>query len=81
VPHQPNLRLLRRLAKVVGLSADRVHINLDRYGNVSGASCAIALHEVLQRTDLRPGARLLLLTAGAGYTAGAAIVRLPLETS
>lgn len=74
VPHQPNRRILDRLAKLGRFEAGKLYVNVDRIGNVSGASVAIALDEVLRGGLVRPGGRVLLLTAGAGYTAGAALL-------
>lgn len=71
VPHQPNRRILDRLAKVGRFDPKKLFINVDRIGNVSGASVAIALDEVLRTRAYR---RLLLIAAGAGYTAGAALL-------
>jgi 3-oxoacyl-[acyl-carrier-protein] synthase-3 len=74
VPHQPNRRILDRLARLAGLPPDRVYVNIDRLGNLSGASVAVALDEVLESGRAKPGDRVLLLAAGAGYTAGAALL-------
>lgn len=74
VPHQPNVRILERLARLVRLPRERLVITCDRFGNVGGASVAIALDHALARGRIHPGDRILLLTAGAGYTAGAALL-------
>lgn len=74
VPHQPNRRILDRMARLARIPVDRIYVNIDRTGNVSGASVAIALDEVLTAGLVAPGARVLLLAAGAGYTAGAALL-------
>lgn len=74
VPHQPNVRILERLARLVRLPRERLVITCDRLGNVGGASVAIALDHALARGRIHPGDRILLLTAGAGYTAGAALL-------
>lgn len=75
VPHQPNARLLLRLARVAGLPPEKLFMNVERYGNTSGAACAIALDEALRSGTLADGDLVLLLTAGAGYTGGAALLR------
>ncbi len=49
-------------------------VNVDRIGNVSGATVAIGLDEALRSGRARAGAKILLLAAGAGYTAGAALL-------
>ncbi len=74
VPHQPNRRILERLGRLAGIPSDRVYVNIDRVGNISGASVAVALDEVIESGRLKAGDRVLLLTAGAGYTAGAALL-------
>jgi 3-oxoacyl-[acyl-carrier-protein] synthase-3 len=75
VPHQPNRRILDRLSRILRLPPEKIFVNVERIGNVSGATCAIALEEALRVAPLTPGARVMLLAAGAGYTAGAALLR------
>lgn len=74
VPHQPNQRILDRLSKVLGLPQGKLWSNVARLGNMSGASCAVALHEALVSGELRSGSKVLLLAGGAGFTAGAALL-------
>ncbi len=76
VPHQPNRRILERLTRILRIPADKMFIDVERIGNVSGATCAIALDEALRTRPLQEGARVMLLAAGAGYTAGAALLRI-----
>jgi len=73
VPHQANLNLLQTLGKRLGISADRFVINVDRYGNTSGASAFLALEQAKQEQRWRAGAYGLLLAFGAGFTWGAAL--------
>lgn len=73
VPHQPNLRILERVARLLRLPLDRFEVVVDTIGNVGGASVGIALHHAFTTGRIQPGMRVLLLTAGAGYTAGAAL--------
>ena len=74
VPHQPNKRILDRLSRLAGIPAEKVYVNIDRVGNISGATVAVALDEVLRARRVTSGDRVLLLAAGAGYTAGAALL-------
>ncbi len=73
VPHQANLNLLRALGKRLAISAERLVINVDRYGNTSGASAFIALQQAQDEKRFRAGAYVLLLAFGAGFTWGAAL--------
>jgi 3-oxoacyl-[acyl-carrier-protein] synthase-3 len=73
VPHQPNRRILARLSKLAGIAEDKIVIDIEKRGNMSGASVGAALDRAL-RERAKPGDRILLVTAGAGYTAGAALL-------
>jgi 3-oxoacyl-[acyl-carrier-protein] synthase-3 len=73
VPHQANRRIVERVRAVARLPEEKVVINIDRVGNISGATVAVALDEALRARRARAGSRVLLLSAGAGYTAGAAL--------
>ena len=55
VPHQANLRIIEAVAKRLNLPLDRVVINIDRYGNTSGASIPIALTEAVGDRQAAPG--------------------------
>jgi 3-oxoacyl-[acyl-carrier-protein] synthase-3 len=51
-----------------------VFVNLDRYGNTSAASVAIALDEAVEQGVVQRGDLVLLLVFGAGLTWGAAVI-------
>lgn len=74
VPHQPNVRILERVARLLRLPRERLVITCDRLGNLGGASVGVALDEAWRSGRIHPGDKVLLLTAGAGYTAGAALL-------
>jgi 3-oxoacyl-[acyl-carrier-protein] synthase-3 len=75
VPHQANLRINEMAAKRLGLGADRVFNNIDRYGNTTAASIPIALCEARERGMVRSGSRVVLAAFGAGLTWGATLLR------
>jgi 3-oxoacyl-[acyl-carrier-protein] synthase-3 len=75
IMHQANIRIIESAARRLSIPDDRVVINVDKYGNTSAASMAIALDEVYRQGKLRPGDNILLVGFGAGFTLGAAIVR------
>lgn len=77
VPHQPNVRILERVARLLRLPRERLVVTCDTLGNTGGASAAIALHLALTQGRIAPGDKVLILTAGAGYTAGAALLEAP----
>lgn len=75
VPHQANLNLLRQVAKQLAVPEEKVVINLDRYGNTSGASAFLALHQASQTERLHSGKYILILAFGAGFTWGSALCK------
>lgn len=75
IPHQANIRILDATAKRIGLRDDQVYVNVDRYGNTSGATIPIALDEVNRAGRLRAGDILLLDAFGGGFTWASALVR------
>lgn len=75
VPHQANLRIITATAKKLAMSMDQVVVNLDRYGNTSAASVAIALDEAVRDGRIQRGHLVLLEAFGGGWTWGSALVR------
>jgi 3-oxoacyl-[acyl-carrier-protein] synthase-3 len=75
VAHQANRRILVDCAEALGLDMAKVYMNIDRYGNTSGASIPVALCEAWEEGLLSPGDRVLLLAFGGGYTWGGAMIR------
>ncbi len=74
MPHQANVRILSAFARNLGLSEERVYMNLERYGNTSAASIPIALAEAVAEGRLAPGDRVLMVAFGGGFTWGATVV-------
>lgn len=75
VAHQANRRILAECADALGLDLAKVYMNIDRYGNTSGASIPVALCEAWEAGLISPGDRVLLLAFGGGYTWGGAMIR------
>ena len=75
IPHQANQRIVDSVGKRLGITGDRVFVNLDRYGNTSAASIPIALDEAVRSGRLKEGDILLLDAFGGGLTWGSALVR------
>ncbi len=76
VPHQANENIIRCGATEVGISMDRVALNIDRYGNTIGASIPIALDEALRQGRARPGDHVMLVGFGAGLSWGGNLLQL-----
>lgn len=74
IPHQANLRIIEYAAKKLKLNEGNFYINLDRYGNTSAASVAIAMDEMSRNGLLKAGDKIIVLGFGAGLTWGAALI-------
>ncbi len=75
IPHQANIRIIEATAKHAGLPMDKVYVNVDRFGNTSAASVAIALDEAVRGGRLRPGMKVMLCAFGAGFTWASLVVQ------
>jgi len=75
IPHQANIRIIEATAKHAGMPMDKVYVNVDRFGNTSAASIAIALDEAVKTGRLKPGMIVMLCAFGAGFTWGSMVVR------
>jgi 3-oxoacyl-[acyl-carrier-protein] synthase-3 len=75
IPHQANIRIIEATAKHAGMPMDKVYVNVDRFGNTSAASIAIALDEAVHTGRLKPGMVVMLCAFGAGFTWGSMVVR------
>jgi 3-oxoacyl-[acyl-carrier-protein] synthase-3 len=75
IPHQANIRILNNLAERLGVGAEKVFINVQKYGNTSAASIPIALDEANRNGRIEAGDLVLLCAFGGGFTWGAVLVR------
>ncbi|MBN2122737.1 MAG: ketoacyl-ACP synthase III [Deltaproteobacteria bacterium] len=74
IPHQANLRMFQAIAKHLKLSMDRFYVTIHKYGNISSASCAIAIDEAVRDGSIREGNLICLPVFGGGLTWGSALI-------
>ena len=75
VSHQANRRIITAAAEQLGLPAEKVMINIERYGNTTAATIPLALADGLAERRLKKGDLVLLASVGAGFTVGAVLLR------
>lgn len=75
VLHQANQRIIDSAVSDLGVTPEKVYVNLDRYGNTSGASIPLALDEALKEGRVRRGDYVLLCGFGSGLAWGTALIR------
>ncbi|MFT4152396.1 beta-ketoacyl-ACP synthase III [Parafilimonas sp.] len=78
VPHQANLRIIDATANRMGLSKEKVMINIQRYGNTTAATIPLCLWE--WEKQLKKGDNLVLAAFGGGFTWGATWVKWSYDT-
>jgi 3-oxoacyl-[acyl-carrier-protein] synthase-3 len=74
IPHQANRRIIDAVGDRLGAKPEQLFVNLDRYGNTSAASVAIALDEAVTSGRVVRGDLIMIVAFGAGLTWGAAII-------
>jgi 3-oxoacyl-[acyl-carrier-protein] synthase-3 len=75
VPHQANLRIISATADRMGLSMEKVMVNIDRYGNTTAGTLPLCMSEWWERGLIDKGDGLVLATFGAGFTWGAGYLK------
>ncbi|HUW99811.1 MAG: beta-ketoacyl-ACP synthase III [Phycisphaerae bacterium] len=75
VPHQVNTRIIDASTSRMGFPPEKVFLNIEKYGNTGGASCAMAYHEAREQGLLGPGDVAILVAFGGGLTWAAAVVK------
>ena len=74
IPHQANRRIIDVVGERLGATPEQLFVNLDKYGNTSAASVAIALDEAVTSGKISRGDLILLVVFGSGLTWGAAVI-------
>ncbi|MFA5155941.1 MAG: beta-ketoacyl-ACP synthase III [Candidatus Omnitrophota bacterium] len=75
IPHQANIRIIAAVGKKLCFPLDKFYVNIERYGNMSSASLAVALCEAVKEGRISKGDTVLLDAFGAGLVWGACIIK------
>ncbi len=75
IPHQANIRIIEATAKRLKLPVEKIFVNIQKYGNMSGATTAIGLDEAFREGRIKKGDYVELVAFGAGLTWGAAVIK------
>ena len=73
VAHQANKRIIEATAKRVGVPAEKVMINIHKYGNTTSATLPLLLADY--ESQLKKGDNLIFAAFGGGFTWGAAYLK------
>lgn len=75
VPHQANMRIIDSAGKRLGIPDEKFFVNIDKYGNTSGASIPLALDEAIQAGRVKKGDTIVTVGFGAGLTWAAGVMK------
>ncbi len=74
VPHQANVRILKKLQEKLAIPDEKLFCNVSQYGNTSAASIPIALDEAYREGRIENGNNILFCSFGGGFTWGATLL-------
>lgn len=74
IPHQANIRMFQYIAQAMKIPFEKFYLTLHKYGNISSASCAIALDEAVRDGSVQKGQWVCLPVFGGGLTWGSALI-------
>jgi 3-oxoacyl-[acyl-carrier-protein] synthase-3 len=75
IPHQANLRIAEFVQRQLKFNDNQVFNNIQKYGNTTAASIAIALDEAYDQDKINKGDLVVLASFGSGYTWGSVIIK------
>jgi 3-oxoacyl-[acyl-carrier-protein] synthase-3 len=75
IPHQANIRMFQHIGKSLNIPFEKFYLTLQKYGNISSASCAISLDEAVRDGSIKPQDLICLPVFGGGLTWGSALIR------
>ena len=75
IPHQANIRIINAVTKALRIPREKVYVNIERYGNTSAATTAIALCEAWEEKRIKKDDIIVLDAFGGGLVWGALVIR------
>ncbi|MEM7241574.1 MAG: beta-ketoacyl-ACP synthase III [Pseudomonadota bacterium] len=75
IPHQANIRIIKKVAEKLGLSMDKIVVTVEHHGNTSAASIPLAMSEANKKGQLKQGDLILSEAIGGGLAWGSVIFR------
>jgi 3-oxoacyl-[acyl-carrier-protein] synthase-3 len=79
VPHQANKRIIDATAERMGLSSDKVMLNIQKYGNTTAGTIPLCLWDY--EKQMKKGDNIIISTFGAGFTWGSIYLKWAYDTN
>jgi len=74
IPHQANMRIIQAVSRRLKIPMDKFIVNIEKYGNTSGASIGLALDEAVVDGRIKRGDKILCVAFGGGFTWGSTLM-------
>ncbi|MBQ3461983.1 MAG: ketoacyl-ACP synthase III [Clostridia bacterium] len=74
IPHQANYRIVDAAIKRMGITQDKVFLNLEKFGNTSASCIPSSLSQAVEQGRVKNGDKIILVGFGGGLTWGAALL-------
>ncbi len=75
IPHQANIRMFQAISNHLEIPFEKFYVTIQKYGNMSSASCIVALDEAVRSQSVKSGQLVCLPVFGGGLTWGSALIR------
>ena len=79
IPHQANLFIMKKTAALLNLPLHKMEVSIDKAGNCIAGTVPLTLNQAYENNKLKPGSYVILVAAGAGLMAGAALYKVPVD--
>jgi 3-oxoacyl-[acyl-carrier-protein] synthase III len=76
IPHQANKRMIDAIGEYMGVPEEKMFVNIEKYGNTSSVTMAVALDEAIREGKAGPGSMVLIVAFGSGLTWAGVVVKL-----
>ncbi len=76
IPHQANKRMIDAIGELMGVPEEKMFVNVEKYGNTSSATMAVALDEAIREGKVGPGSMVLIIAFGSGLTWAGVVIKL-----
>ncbi len=73
--HQSNIRIIESAMEKIGLPPEKVHVNIDRYGNSSAGSVGLCFDQLWQAGKVKRGDNIIFVAFGGGLTWASSVWR------
>jgi len=76
IPHQANKRMIDAIGEYMGVPDEKMFVNLEKYGNTSSVTMAVALDEAIREGRVKSGNLVLIVAFGSGLTWAGIVIKL-----